>query len=572
MTQETESDINGKQDRSPFLRRRLPLLAILLFATIGNLVWIATHAAPYFNTLNCEIPTIEMIQQAPLKAIVEFIKFGSIPFPTGYHFVAALVTSLIGYSADKLIFTSTLFYLLLILAVYDIVRSLANERGAAAAAITVALIPGVFAWSRIFSLSSSISSMTIPALGVWAAVRSEGFSKNAPTVAFGLTVILALRFGSAVSDFWQNFVVLGLVGLYTLIQGAVTRRRNQRRTFLLIACATVVLVLLSKTTFFQYSVQYLYQEGVSEAGDRYRQSNLLYSPQSLFAYCWYLWKVLLNPFFALATVAASVFLLRRLDRREAISFIYFWATLALFSVIGKKNFSYIFCLLPGAAVIIGLAIGRLRRTALFLCVMAVIVAIGGWQYVRYSYFLTNRQSVISSSYSRFFDDLPIQAPHLPRSDFYAPDQIARELAAEKRLLNLWVIAGKQDMDAMAFRCLIQIYDRRREVHVFPPPRGEHPPQSSIAKMPAALPNPPDVIVSFIQPAGRPNHLLGTAADQTLPAPTTTPNQTIPTIHDKQLRQHFAATDLSRYKQQIYSFRSPYSNMENALSIFRPRDN
>ena len=467
-----EPPADAERDRR---KNRWFLLAWLVFLTAVNLLWHATHPSPPLRGLESDLALVNQLEDFLRRPVAHLEGLLRIDQPGGianwYNAGSLLTVCLFGRTEFGVSFISTLFLLLMVIAVYGIVEHLAPGRGPPAAAVAAAF-PAAIGWSRI--LSPPIAMMALTATAVWCLIRSDWYTRALPALALGLLTAFAWRIGQTISDTAQVIAALGPVGVYAFAVAMIRPTRGRLRP-LLIAAAT--LVLIAVVTNYPLAVRafgYVYDEGVTLSGTRYEPGNVWKHPLALLAYPALLWEDNLGPWLTLATLASLVYLLRRPRAVDGVGIVYFVVPLLVASLTSKKLCTYTYAILPGAAVLVGLAVGRLPKWAAKVA-MVVLMLLALWA-AFWPGFNGNPERSFPNNwntawYNRFFQEIDRRVDR-PRTDGCVPCEIARQAVAlaEQRGSVSMVVIGHTLFDGRArrFRFSVALANADRRLLVYDP--------------------------------------------------------------------------------------------------------
>lgn len=464
-------------DAEPTCRRDwMWLLALLALVLALNLAWHATHATPFVDghrTLIQAVNQFESLLAAPLNhfALLLTDTYEQHLFSL-FNASAVTTVAIFGWTQLGVLFISTLYLLLLIASVYGIVRRLQPGPGALAAAVA-SLFPAAVMWSRIFS--SYTAEMAVAAFGVYLLVRSEWFSRPLPALAFGALASVSFRLSETIGDGLQLEMVFFCTALFTFAFG-LWRPVRTRWHVLLIAAGTVVIAALAvNRPYLRNLLVYTQQETVSFSDTRYAGGNLGLSPLAIIAYPVVIFDHHLGAVLSLATLAALVFLARRPDRAVGLGVFFFVVPLCVASFVSKKNFNYVLALLPGAAVLIGLAVGRLgnlRIARLVTAALLVSVVAGAvWPAFRTLNPNSNPHPPEPPWYGRFFQTVADDI-NPPIDETFYPGEVVRGLAElPQRPGGVRVLVIGQThahTHITAFRFLLRLAATHRNITILDP--------------------------------------------------------------------------------------------------------
>jgi len=362
--------------RAALWERLLPILlpVVLLSANLG---WHLGHPAPSLTGHNHPLNVIAQLRDfdaAPLRHLAMFPHGHLPPHFSLYHLSARLTVAVLGKNHLGLVLISTLYLLVLGAAVYRLTTLLADRRAGLTAMIFALSTPALLGWSRV--LAPNIAVATWPAVGLWLLVESRGLARPAPALAFAALAALAPVLGETAGDAMQLMLVFAVAGGYALLLPPAGESRTRRRALLTVGAMAVVFIALLNTIRLEGIIAYVQTEGVELADSKYGAGNVFRSPLALLSYPALLWGHDLWPGYALLALAAVLFALRRPDRKNGLALLWFLVPLTVYTLLPKKDVSYLLAALPAPAVLAGLAAARLTKPAFFRAALALVLVLG----------------------------------------------------------------------------------------------------------------------------------------------------------------------------------------------------
>jgi 4-amino-4-deoxy-L-arabinose transferase-like glycosyltransferase len=175
------------------IRHRFLLAAVFLYLAAANLIWIARDTRPPFWDMAYH-------QTAALRICDAFSNFGVraiaiVPFLTGfypplYHAIVALFYSVFGKTINAAQWANLPALAIVIAATYGVGRRLLKPLPAALAAMLVGFFPYMVWLSRETLVDYWLTA--IVALAMWLLIRTEEFSDQNASIAFGVVCGLGL--------------------------------------------------------------------------------------------------------------------------------------------------------------------------------------------------------------------------------------------------------------------------------------------------------------------------------------------------------------------------------------------
>ncbi|MBW7865624.1 MAG: glycosyltransferase family 39 protein [Candidatus Hydrogenedentes bacterium] len=189
----------------PQPQRKRPLAAwcllalVLVFHTAANLWWLGADNHVHWLDEQVHLEKARAVHEAlflqeggPVSRLKTafLIPPGNPAHPPLLYFAGALAMGLSGYGTDNMTAVNTLFFLLLLLGVYFLVRGFLSPSEAATAVAAVSLMPGLAVSSRYFMTDYPAACLVVWA--VLALVRSGHYQKTRWVLAFAVFNALAL--------------------------------------------------------------------------------------------------------------------------------------------------------------------------------------------------------------------------------------------------------------------------------------------------------------------------------------------------------------------------------------------
>jgi hypothetical protein len=340
-----------------------------------NVLWQIHHPEPIipaFDNLSEFFSQWDEFTAAPFEHLSQVLR----NYDRGGHrslmYLTTGVTILaLGFNRFGILLISTVFLVILMAGVFGTVRRLRPGAGALAAVIVV-LSPAAVFWSRVYS--PFIAVMATSALGVYLLVRSEKLTRLAPTLAFGLLAAMALRLPVEVGDALQIELTFACTGVFVFLLAMFRPDGGRLRPILLSVAAFVVFAVTVNKPCLWHSLQYAYQEAVLLAPTKYAPGSVVDDPVAALTHVGLLWQHHLGPFLCVVTALAILVIAWRPRAEDGWGFAFFVAPLVIATLVNKKAFYYSFGFLPGAAVVVGLAVGRFKNKGVVAACLAVLLS------------------------------------------------------------------------------------------------------------------------------------------------------------------------------------------------------
>ena len=338
------------------------LFAVVVASVAFNVAWHVTHHDPIlgaFANLTEFFDQWDEFSAAPAASLWQVLT----GYQPGFHrsllyHITGLTVAAFGFNRYGILLISTVFLVILLCSVFGIVRRLRPGFGPLAAVLAV-LSPAAVFWSRVYS--PFVMLMATGAFGIYLLVRSERLTRAWPTIAFGLLTALALRLPVEVGDAMQIELSFACCALYVFVLAMWRPVDGRWRPLALSAAALVVFLATVNKPFLLHAFRYTYQEAVLLADTKYAYGSIYADPLATLTHAALLWHHHLGPLLTGATFVGLAVIAWRAKPEDGWGFAYFLAPLIIATLINKKAFYYVFGMLPGTAVVIGLAVGRFKN-------------------------------------------------------------------------------------------------------------------------------------------------------------------------------------------------------------------
>ena len=175
------------------------LAALLLCLAAANLWWLANDRHPWWLDEQVHLEKTREVYQAlflgdaplPARVAAAFrVPPGNPAHPPLLYWSGALLMGVFGYHPDIMTAANTLWFLLLLLGVFALLRTWLPPGEALWGAALAGLTPGVFALSRYFMTDYPAACLVV--WGVCALARSKGFARTRWVLCFAGVNALAL--------------------------------------------------------------------------------------------------------------------------------------------------------------------------------------------------------------------------------------------------------------------------------------------------------------------------------------------------------------------------------------------
>ena len=357
------------------------LCGLILFHLVGNIIFLNNNMMPegkdsyahitaYLNFSGIFNSGQDNPFYQPQMSWMKNLIFVVYDYPPGFYIIAFIVNILIGaWVGGGVLFTSTLFFVMLILAVYKIGREVDLQTGILAAFIC-SFYPFIFSCSRHFNIEIALTAMV--SVAVFLLIKTKKFTDTFFAIFLGFSLGIGLLIK-------QTFVIylMGPFLIVTLFPFKDPDKKILKNMGMCLLAAALVGggFYLNRTVLANAFSRMNFLGAVSES-NLFSLEHLLYYPQVLV-------KVL-NPFFAGAFVL-SLFFIRRTSM-DVLRILLAWIVV---SVLGLSCFvlkyaEYTLAFLPAAAIITAIGINNIKGKKMRIVAMSVIVI-----FALSNYFLIN---------------------------------------------------------------------------------------------------------------------------------------------------------------------------------------
>jgi hypothetical protein len=494
---------------APAPRDRMLALAglalLLLAAAVWNTSWHVTHRAPVLagHDPTAAIEQLQEFEAAPLFHVKRLLGARGGPSHSIYNLSTYLGLRALGPSWQGFVAVSTLYYFGLILAVFGLGWVLGSPRAALVAALLAAWTPAAFSWSRLFG--PNIALMAVGAGGIYLMALTDSWRRILPAAAFGALAAVSIRMGDTVGDNFQFWPVFGVAALYAALVRFAFVREQKKRAALAIAAAALAFYLALNIQYITAAFGYIGDESAAMMVDTARQGRG--AAGGWLAYPQVFWKVHLGPALSVATVLAALTLLLRPDRRAALALTTFLGGVLVFTVIEKKNYNYMFVLVPLAPVLIALALEKVPPKWLRNLLTGGVLAAALFGFFTLSFI---DRPVVAPNQGLEPGLRALDAGHTEHLNFYpptshrhAPSQIAGAaltIAGRRPGTSLLLVGDLQDRQLELFRTVLLLVNRHHTLAVYDLAGELHYAAFPGRKMDVDLDDPqpihPDIVVAF----------------------------------------------------------------------------
>ncbi|MCP4649200.1 MAG: hypothetical protein GY853_03845 [PVC group bacterium] len=309
------------------------------------------------------------------KSLIYNLVFVSFDYPPFFYFIAFLINFFLGNIwLNAALFTSTLFFMLLLVSVYKIGSEFDRATGLLAVFIC-SVYPIVFSSSRHFSLELSLAGMV--SAGVWILLKTDFFKRR--NISCLLGVILGLGILTK-----QTFI-LYIAGPLAIVMGiAWTNSRREKEWVSINNMAICLLTAVAIGSVFYFNKN-IYSSAIARAGFIGAVENNNIISLSHLTYYPRVWFQTMGIFF-LSLFVFSLFLLRGI-KKHLIYLLLFWffVPMVFLSFFVLKYSEYTIAYLPAQALITAVGIRNIKNRYFNRVLISLIVIIGLYTYGNITY-------------------------------------------------------------------------------------------------------------------------------------------------------------------------------------------
>lgn len=418
--------LKARGPRLDTARERFPspgwiLLSLWVFHAVNNYIWLSLDQAIAFDDeafhalggLQC----LELFQRpslTTLRELMEFVLPASHPvYPPLVHICMGLFNMVGGTSLLVSKLVNLLFLAVLLYAVYGIGKRVATPSMGLFAAFLVSMYPYVVGLSRSTQTDFALTAMV--ALSLYCLILTEGFTRREPSLFFGIFLGLGMLTKQAFLFFLLPAFLVSLVEIW---RASRPTNRNQLANVayaLLIAAVIAGSWYLSQLKhWLSYFMFAAYGKGASPG-----TPSTVLSIHSFLYFGWQLFQRQIHLIFSLLFLVGLVILCREQSRWK---WYWLWSLIVpyvTFSLFLTKHPNYTVPYLPVVAIISAGAVWKIRQVKTKRVVVGILVLFGFVQYVAFSYFLAEMDTVLKNASVRLkapaiFDVLGPGAPFYPQ--------------------------------------------------------------------------------------------------------------------------------------------------------------
>lgn len=391
MTISPSTQLNASATSSPSrvsipagLRRRLPaalIVLLILFHAVANIIWLHADERSLYgdpgNHALVSLAIFDILRHPSPDVFARIIDAATFWPPFGYLVSQPLYT-LFGVGIDVTVFTTTIFFAILIVFTYLLGRRLYGVAAGVLAAFILSFYPILFMLARTYYQDVALAAMTT--ITFYLMLRSEAFSNRRYALLFGLSlgltgltkqafitfiigpaaVCVGIALASAGRAGWRELFAWR-PGRPMASQGA---RLAARLLNMLLAAGLALLILVP---WYQHSIDlFLWQ-----TDDVRTTANFGNKP------LWWYWgkldeSILIWPW-ALAIVGLVTAL--RHPRRHWLPLVWFLSASIIYPLVTRQHMRHMLPILPALALLTAQWIVALQRVWLRRTLVAVTVIV-----------------------------------------------------------------------------------------------------------------------------------------------------------------------------------------------------
>ncbi|MEK7595488.1 MAG: glycosyltransferase family 39 protein [Patescibacteria group bacterium] len=299
------------------------------------------------------------------SSITDIIKSSNY-YPPFVQILGSFVALLFGYSSEKIIYISLVFFLLAIIYLFKLILLLSEDRDIALlSAFFFSFFPEVTSQARVFHLDLPLVSLTIMAL--YYVVLSQGLTKTRQAFIF------FVLFGLAQLTKWYAFIYLIVPTSYLIIGTLKTADKSLRRLVLRNTLFGIVFFIIMVLPWYLVNFNDLIRFSSIFSQPELDDPQNLWSLQSFFYYPVRImvYQLLFLPF--LMTIVGFILYLRKDKKQGVVLLLSIFFPLLVFTFIRNKNLRYLLPMTPYFALFASYLLLRIKEKSRASFPIVVIV-------------------------------------------------------------------------------------------------------------------------------------------------------------------------------------------------------
>ena len=420
------------------MKNRIPemlLLILLLFHVINNCVWLSMNEYYYGHDeethLDNAIRYVELYKSGLPYKISDLVFMGS-DYPPLYYTISGLISLIFGLRYFSLAFTSTVFFVLAMLAVYLIGKRINNKYFGFNACLIFSFYPAIFTSSRFFALDLALTSMVC--LAMYCLIASD-FFQNAK---YSLMSGIALGLGMLTKQYFSLFIFVP--SLVTIIQGlrqSYKRKSVVRNILIAVFSAIAISAIFYNKRWIEVKLSsVLYRMCIIE-GAAYEWSLSGRSP-----FLFYITKLLFNQISVVMFIVFlyGLYVFLRKNRKRVLILSWILTPYLVLSLVPCKFARYGMPYLPAIALITAYGIENIKIHRIISYLSLSIFLLMQFYYVSFNVEVPFAASLLQKNTA---------GQYPPHYDTYKLNEVASYINKEigRKMLNIGFISeGSTNLD------------------------------------------------------------------------------------------------------------------------------
>jgi len=340
----------------------------------------------FYNQVYLKIPIQDIIRQ--------FFSPGY--WPRLHYAFTALFISLFGRNYMSMAMVNLLYLLILMISVYGITIEVTKDRWCALlSAFVISVNPGIVQFMKIFELQMGVIAFT--SLSIYFLILSNYFKKTIYTILFAIFVCFSMYMDRATPIV---FVIGPVIYILYKVMKEIRNKNFDKKFFLNIVLVSLIIsiilkpfyfawvknVLLNKTRFFTMCSTWAGYDGTKIWKELINFGSPFFFKRSFF-YITIFPNWLLGIFWSIIFLCSMPLFLKN---KCQYSYIFLWwliFPIIFFTIIPKKDFSYIIPILSPIAIIISIGFYSFKNRLLRIYSLAIILLFGIAQFIIFAFYL-----------------------------------------------------------------------------------------------------------------------------------------------------------------------------------------
>lgn len=370
----------------------------LTFIFFNNCLWVikndffqhpdSTKHIYYAGLFYSDLRSLTFEKGIVLKTLKDFLALfipkekNELYNPKLVYFFASIMAMIFGLSINTLDMSNIIYAVILVLSLYHIGKKVGNKNAGLFAGFITLMYPGIFAFSRYFSMDFPLTAMVV--LNIYLLIRTENFKDMRYSVFFGLAFGLGMLIKLQIV-----FFLIGPLG-YVLIKRMITKRKGLiqcLRNFLL---AIGLTMLISSPQWFK-NISAIYRLFAVH----------IWAPRGILPYHaeaepypffldWFIFYITrsimcISPLFFIVFIFGSIIFFRSKIKERFLLLWWIIGGYLIFTIITVKSGRYYLPALPAFALISSFGILGLRNRWVRFLIVVFMIFLGINQWVGLSF-------------------------------------------------------------------------------------------------------------------------------------------------------------------------------------------